>query len=266
MKNINALTIRIDGGTQARKELNVEKVNEYAELIKDGAEFPPIVVFFDGKDHWLSSGFHRYFANKKLGTESLNCDVKEGTLRDAKLYAFSANQHGVPHTQEENRRIIQEMILDSEWGKWSNVQIAKHIGVSSMTVGRLRKTPSEVTYVKNGKTVKIKTKNLGKKATPVAPPVATTPPPPPVDEKLEELTDTIVSLDEENIKLKDIINTKRWDASDIEQEDALDTIKELREKVRILEIEINTLRDSRDMFQHRNAELIRQVKSLQKKK
>jgi FtsZ-binding cell division protein ZapB len=87
-----------------------------------------------------------------------------------------------------------------------------------------------------------------------------------VDEKLEELTDTIVTLDEENTKLKDIINTKRWDASDIEQEDALDTIKELREKVRILEIEISTLRDSRDMFQHRNAELIRQVKSLQKKK
>jgi hypothetical protein len=261
MKTINALAIRIDGGTQARTELNVDKVNEYAEQMKDGAVFPPIVVFFDGKDHWLSSGFHRYFANKKLDKVSILCDVKDGTVRDAKLYAYSANQHGMPHTQEENRRIIQEMVLDPEWGKWSNVQIAKHIGVSSMTVGRLRKTPSEVTYVKNGKKVKIKTKNLGKKATPPTPP-----PPPPVDEKLEELTDTIVTLDEENTKLKDIINTKRWDASDIEQEDALDTIKELREKVRILEIEISTLRDSRDMFQHRNAELIRQVKSLQKKK
>jgi len=88
----------------------------------------------------------------------------------------------------------------------------------------------------------------------------------PVEEKIIELTDTIVSLDEEVTKLKDIIATKRWDATDIEQQDAHETILELREKIKMLELENKSLRDSRDMYQHRNAELIRKVKSLQKKK
>jgi len=40
----------------------------------------------------------------------------------------------------------------------------------------------------------------------------------------------------------------------------------LREQIRVLEIDNKALRDSRDMYQQRNAELIRQVKSLSKKK
>ena len=84
--------------------------------------------------------------------------------------------------------------------------------------------------------------------------------------KNQELADTVQTLDDENAKLKDIIATKRWDASDIEVEDIHDTVKELREQIRIKDIEIASLRDSRDMFQKRNAELIRQVKSLSKKK
>ena len=44
-----------------------------------------------------------------------------------------------------------------------------------------------------------------------------------------------------------------------------DTINELREQVRVLEIDNAALRDSRDMFQARNAELMSTVKVLQAK-
>ena len=57
----------------------------------------------------------------------------------------------------------------------------------------------------------------------------------------------------------------QWDASDIEKIDAQQVIDELREQVRILEIDNKALRDSRDMFQTRNAELMKTVKSLQNK-
>ena len=62
-----------------------------------------------------------------------------------------------------------------------------------------------------------------------------------------------------------MIAVGQWDASDIEKIDAQQVIDELREQVRILEIDNKALRDSRDMFQTRNAELMKTVKSLQNK-
>jgi len=44
-----------------------------------------------------------------------------------------------------------------------------------------------------------------------------------------------------------------------------DTIKELREQIRVKDIEIQALKESRDMFQNENAELKKTVKSLQAK-
>jgi hypothetical protein len=272
MKRLNLSSIRIDGETQSRQQLNQEKVHEYAEQMREQVEFPPITVFHDGSDYWLSSGFHRYFATKEIGNDSIQCEVMQGTARDAKLYSFGANKHGAPHTPEDNRRIVAELIKDEEWGKWSNTQIAKHIGVSGMTVGRIlnslgAKPKEEVKYIKNGKQVVMKVNKEAKKPNIIK-----------MDnhntvigavqqsDKVQELSDTVVHLDEENARLKDIIAAKRWDASEIEVEDIHDTVKELREQVRILEIDNKALRESRDMYQNRNAELIRQVKSLTKAK
>jgi len=62
-----------------------------------------------------------------------------------------------------------------------------------------------------------------------------------------------------------VIASKRWDATEIEQEDLLETVQQLREELKMRDMEIATLRDSRDMFQQKNAELIRQLNSLKKK-
>jgi hypothetical protein len=86
------------------------------------------------------------------------------------------------------------------------------------------------------------------------------------NEQIVELTDTVVSLDNELTLAKDIISAHRWDATDIEVDWIHDLVTELREQVRIQEIEIAALKDSRNMFQERNADLIRQVKALKKKK
>jgi hypothetical protein len=45
----------------------------------------------------------------------------------------------------------------------------------------------------------------------------------------------------------------------------LDLVKELRSTIRILEIDNQALRDSRDMFQNRNAELLKTIGALKKK-
>lgn len=276
MKVLNIANIRIDGGTQARVALNQEVVKDYAEKMRDGEKFPEIIVFFDGSDYWLADGFHRYFATKSNGTVSIECDVKNGTLDDATLFAFSANgKRGLSMSAEDNRNVIYAMLRHPEWSKWTNAAIAKHVGVSKMTVGRVKATldiKEEDTVKKytdkHGNESTIETKNLKAKDVKTTKPDMSTGEINPFveyEEKIKELTDTIIEQDRENQILRDQIALGQWDASDIEKIDIQDTITELREQIRILEIDNKSMRESRDMFQNRNAELMRTVKSLQTK-
>ena len=279
MKKLNLLTIRIDGQTQARVALNQEQVVEYSEHMKDGDKFPPIIVFHDGSDYWLADGFHRYFATKANGLVSIEAEVKEGTKRDALLYAFGANgRRGLQLSHEDKRSIVKRMLEDEEWSQWTNAEIARHVGVSKMTVGRIKtqldaeieaEQPTTKKYVdKHGNESVMETKNIKapkkitvkkeKKLTQDGPELEK-------DDQIKELQDTVNELAAENTLLKDKIAVGQWDASEIEKIDAEELIEELREKIRVLEIDNKALRDSRDMFQNRNAELLKTVKALQAK-
>lgn len=270
MKKIEISAIRIDGGTQARLKLDHDVVKEYAECMKDGDKFPPVTVFYDGSEYWLANGFHRYFATKSNGELEIECEVKQGTLDDAVLYAFSADgRQGLSRSAEDNRNIIIRMIQHPVWGKWSNAEIAKHVGVSKMTVGRVKASlekdkpaPTKKKYKdKHGNESTIETKNIGKtkeKKVKQEEPATESD-----DQIVRELTDALTAVSQENTLLKDKIAIGQWDASEIEKIDAEELIAELREQIRILEIDNKALRESRDTFQNRNSELMRTVKSLQ---
>lgn len=263
MKKLNLAVIRIDGDTQAREALSQEKVNEYAELMKDGAAFPAIDVFFDGSEYWLADGFHRYFATKAQGVVSIEANVHTGTLEEAQLYACGANKgRGLEMSWKDIRHVVMRMLRHATWGKWTNAEIARHVGCSKMTVGRVKASIEEPdketkkTYRnQHGQEKTIETKNLGRKKEEEAN----------EDHHLVELTDTVNDLSSENQALRDKIALGQWDASDIEKIDVEDTITQLREQIRVLEIDNKALRESRDMFQNRNAELMRTVKALQNK-
>jgi len=86
--------------------------------------------------------------------------------------------------------------------------------------------------------------------------------------KIAELSDTIIELDIENTRLKDIINSQNWEASSFEKECIHAEITDLRRRLFDLERNLNATTTSRNMFMNRNAELIRSnngMKSLIKK-
>ena len=274
MKKIDISAIRTDGGTQARLKLDYDVVKEYAECMKDGEKFPPVTVFHDGSEYWLANGFHRYFATKSNGELEIECEVKQGTLDDAVLYAFSADgRQGLSRSDEDKRSIIIRMLQHPVWGKWSNAEIAKHVGVSKMTVGRVKASlekdnpaPTKKTYKdKHGNESTIETKNIGKtKENKVKKAKKKEEPAPETDDHMvRELTDALTAVSQENILLKDKIAIGQWDASEIEKIDAQELIAELREQIRLLEIDNRALRESRDTFQNQNSELMRRNKSLQ---
>lgn len=258
MTKLNLDQIRIDGDTQARVALDSAQVAQYAECLREGDKFPPVVVFHDGSHYWLADGFHRYHAHRQAELPDIEAEVAPGTVEEAQIYSFGANsKRGLSTTHEDNRAIIKRMFEHPISKDWTNAQIARHVGVSKMTVGRIKASlgitsPTKRSYTKkDGTKVTINTENLSTKQ--------------PESDALAEMADTVESLSAENQRLKDAIAVGQWDATDIEKIDAQETIKELREQIRLLEIDNRALRDSRDMFQNRNAELMALVKSLQAK-
>ena len=104
---LNIKLIRIDGGTQSRATINQAVVDQYADAIKDGSEFPAVRVYHDGNFYYLADGFHRYFAHLKAGKAGIKAEVVNGTLRDAILYSFGANAlHGLQRTAEDKRKVV----------------------------------------------------------------------------------------------------------------------------------------------------------------
>ena len=97
---LNQLTI--DGGTQSRTKIIQEAVDEYAEALKDGARFPPVLAYYDGIKYYLTDGYHRYFAHQKAGLRDIEVQIVNGTLRDAILRSFSVNAENGRHRTNDD--------------------------------------------------------------------------------------------------------------------------------------------------------------------
>jgi hypothetical protein len=269
MKTINIKTIRIDGGTQSRVEINNEIVTEYSDAIKAGAEFPAVVVFNDGADNWLADGFHRFHAHNQAGKTSIAADVRPGTARDAVLYSLGANgTHGLNRTNADKRKAVVTMLNDAEWAKWSNGEIAKSCSVSGAYVGQVRSSltinvssekPVERTFTTKHVTVAtMQTANIGKVTTPEnkpAPTLVIVPAVAPEDEytPLDAAHDQINELQAELV----VARINSTDSEEAAQAAAL--IAELRAHIRTLEATNKALTVSRDGFQAENAQLKKQI-------
>ncbi len=130
--------IRLDGGTQTRAHIDDDIIEEYAQDMKAGAAFPPLIVFHDGKDYWLGDGFHRWGAAASLNLESIECEIRQGTLTDAQWFSFSANRaNGMRRTNDDKVRAVKASLRHCK-GVRSDAEIARHVGVDHHTVGKYR--------------------------------------------------------------------------------------------------------------------------------
>jgi hypothetical protein len=134
--------IRLDGGIQPRAELSPQVIDEYAAQMKEGATaFPPVVVYYDGQDYWLTEGFHRVHAAIRAGFKKIGAEVKQGDRRDAMLFAVGSNAfHGLRRTQADKRRVVLRLLEDEEWSrKLSDGEIARRCCVHQTFVSQLRR-------------------------------------------------------------------------------------------------------------------------------
>ena len=130
----------LDQGTQIRLILDKETVSEYEEAIRTGAQFPPIDVYYDGENYYVVDGFHRVAGHRQAGKTSIECNIHEGTLRDAILAATGANaRHGLRRSKEDKRRAVMTLLLDKEWQQWNDSEIVRATNTYNALVAKLRR-------------------------------------------------------------------------------------------------------------------------------
>ena len=263
--NIGALVM--DERLQSRTEINEGTVSEYAEAILEGADFPPVLVYFDGINYYLTDGYHRLLAHKRAEKVSILCNVVQGTLRDAVFHSTGVNTaHGMRRTYADKRKAVMTLLDDFEWEGMGNGQIAKHCHVSPTFVSDLRKGVGKDT----GDTVKYTSpsgKVMEKKKAP-----GRAPKEPELKEKQDQPTDTnedqnqeaIDMLLAENEELKARVAVAAMEGTPEEKQAATEMINELREELRITKIELAAVKQSRDQYQSENSQLKKQVLSMQR--
>jgi hypothetical protein len=258
--------IRIDGGTQQRAEIDYSVVDDYASAMTDGATLPPVTVVFDGTVYWLVDGFHRWHASRKAGFLDIEATIKNGSQRDAVLLSLGVNHaHGLRRSNADKRKAVETMLNDPEWRDFSNCEIAKNCYVSESLVRSLRDNFKNSFKTSQPQTPpQAKAPEPEKQPTKPAPPVA---PAPPEDDgapedyteidqlrdMVSEQQDTIAQLADRCAKLGD---------TELPLAEMYDTLKK---ENAVLLIQVEMITRSRDQLQNENAELMKQVKYLQKK-
>jgi ParB-like nuclease domain len=125
--------------TQARVRLDPAVVEEYAEAMTEGVRFPPVVLFWEGDLYWVGDGHHRIAAARRVGFTTIKAEVRPGAEREALLYACGANiSHGLRRTNADKRKVVETLLRDEEWRRWSDREIARHCGVTHPFVQKLR--------------------------------------------------------------------------------------------------------------------------------
>lgn len=139
VRQLSLKDLRQDGGTQPRVELDRVVIHEYARRMKEGDVFPPVIAFFDGEHYWLADGFHRVAGANELGEDTISAEIRDGTQRDALLYAVGANAtHGLPRSNADKRRAVALVLADKEGRRWSDRRVAKQCAVSPPLVASVR--------------------------------------------------------------------------------------------------------------------------------
>lgn len=143
MKQIDIKKIIEQRGVQPRDAIESSAIKDYAEAMREGAKFPPIVVFDLNDDYYLlAHGFHRYRAAISAGLLTIAAEVKKGDIHDAILFAVGANREqgkiGVRFSNADKRRSVEMLLGDERWREWSDRRIAQAVGVSDRFVNGLR--------------------------------------------------------------------------------------------------------------------------------
>jgi len=125
-----------DGNLYPRMKVGWLTAYQYAQAMKAGSVFPPILVGKYERKLYVVDGWHRVKAKEILGEEFIQATIKEYTSeRDIFLDAIKANvAHGRPLSVQEKVRLINKL----EEMNFTREQISEIVFVPADMVEKLR--------------------------------------------------------------------------------------------------------------------------------
>jgi hypothetical protein len=140
--------IKVDPAIQQRVNGTSQRVvEEYAQAMRDGAKFPPLVVFCDGTDYHLGDGFHRAAAHGLAhpDLQEIECEVHPGGNReDAIVFACGANA-GLRRGPRDLRKAVTSLL--GIHPELPDRKIARLCKVSPTLVAKVRKKHLQTTFI-----------------------------------------------------------------------------------------------------------------------
>lgn len=136
---IKIASITLDHEIQPRCQIYDDVVTKYAAAMRQGEEFPPVIVYNNGATFWLADGFHRLRAKEVIGDLDILADVWQGNHQDALLHAVGANlESKLKLTEADLDKNIYKLIGHPEWKLWSDKEIADLCGTNEKHIHQLR--------------------------------------------------------------------------------------------------------------------------------
>lgn len=135
--NFKIENIELDTSIQCRATINMETVNDYAERMTEGDEFPPVELYGTKDRAWIGDGWHRVMAAKNIDYKDIPANLHAGGRVDALKAALGANtSNGLRRSNPDKRRCVE--IALKEWPNLTNRQIAQMCGVRDPMVAVYR--------------------------------------------------------------------------------------------------------------------------------
>jgi hypothetical protein len=246
--------ITLDTALQPREQISQDVIGEYADQLKDGAVFPPVLVYDDGEKKYLVDGWHRYFAHKSIGRTEIEVIVRKGTFRDAQFCSFGANgTNGQARSIKDKRRAVISIFNDVEWESMSDREIARHCYLSNTFVSKLRKEygkqPDKITVHNAGKEYTLASKKKDDtETTEVAE----------KEDQVVELATEINTLNEELEATQRRLAVAALQATPEEKNLYAEKLEEMAATIKTLESNLRVITASRDSFQREASELKKQ--------
>jgi len=272
MRNTTEISIEsiiIDRQYQGRAATDAAVVGHYFEAMEHGDTFPPLEVYEVNFDYFLIDGFHRLEAYRRFGAKSVDAYVTEGTADQAMVAALTANQsHGLQLSNADKRLLVKRASAHPSFQELSDRELAKKLRVSPPFVAKIKhdllnpieanrsRSPDKQRQVKTfsppvcmeqvSETTKLSIEDEE---------ITNIPGPDYYDEHKEMMEELI----KENEKMHDRLAASHLCPTEEEQQAALEHMQTLREDCRLLQIEVRSLRISRDAYMSESSQKQRQI-------
>ena len=107
LKTVSLKKLDWDQGNYPREDPDVETISVYAQALRSGSKFPPILVVKDDDGYTIVDGVLRFFAHREVERKTIDIEIFElGKNESIYMRAVLLNsKNGKPFTQDERETI-----------------------------------------------------------------------------------------------------------------------------------------------------------------